>query len=201
MEDRRYVTPGFMAIIAAGLTLPMIVLGLILDIAARKNPGFATAILLPYLLVVGAQAICGLYAFGRLKTYLNERHGFHEVDGLIVAIVIGACVMTLIGITARIALVALGVERFLAISFVVLLVTLGIPLAILGIVFAVKLLRVDSDQSGLLRPFAIVNIVASVCFASFILAPLGLLLDAAGNVLLGMIYLRRKQEPATPEFV
>ena len=78
---------------------------------------------------------------------------------------------------------------------------IGIPLAILGIIFAVKLLRLESDQSGLLRPFAYVNIAASICFATFILAPLGLLLDAAGNVILGMLYLRRKSEPTAPEFV
>jgi len=107
MDDKRYVTPGFMAIIAAALTLPMIVLGIILDIAARRNPGFAAGLLLPYLLVCGAQAVCGLYAFGRLKSYLNERHSFHDVDGLIVAIIIGACVPTPIGMTARVTLIAL----------------------------------------------------------------------------------------------
>jgi len=84
---------------------------------------------------------------------------------------------------------------------VILIVTIGIPLAILGIIFGVKLLRPDADQSGLLRPFAYINIAASICFASFILAPLGLLLDAAGNVVLGTIFLRRKAEPVAPEFV
>lgn len=151
----------------------MIVLGIILDIGARKNSEFATAFLLPYLLVAGLQAVCGLYAFGRLKTYLNDRHNFHDVDGLIVAIVIAACVMTLFGMSTRIALIIFGLEKLLAVLFVVVLVTIGIPLAVVGIIFAVRLLRLESDQTGLMRPFAYVNIAASICFATFILAPVG----------------------------
>ena len=201
MEERRYVTPGWMAIIAASLTLPMIALGLILDILARKNSGAAGAFLFPYLFVAVAQAVCGLYAFGRLKTLLNERHGFHEVDGLIVAIIIGVCILTLIGLSGRVALIALGVARPIAIVFILVLLGIGIPVSILSIIFAVKLLRLQADLGGLLRPYAYVNIAAAICFATLLLAPVGLLLDAGGNVMLGMIFLRRPQSAETPEFV
>ena len=200
MEERRYAVPGWTAIAAAALTLPMVVLGLILEIAARKNPGLAGVLLLPYILVAVAQTICGLYALGRLKTFLNERHGFHDVDGLIVAIIIGVCVLTLVVLTARVALVALGLGKAAALFFAILGFGIGLPLAALSFIFAVKLLRLGSDLGGLLKPFVYVNIASAVCIATFILAPLGLLLDAVGNVVLGMIFLRREDASAT-EFV
>lgn len=201
MEERRYVTPGWMAIIAASLSLPMIVLGIILDLLARKNTGVAAGFLIPYISVVLAQTVCGLYALGRLKTLLNERHGFHEVDSLIVAMIIGACILTLLGLSARISLVALGAARPLILAFLFILFCLGIFLSLLTIIFAVKLLRLESSLGGLLRPYAYVNIAAAICFATLILAPLGLLLDAGGNVMLGMIFLRRPVEGDLPDFV
>ncbi len=200
MEERRYTLPGWTAIAAAALTFPMIVLGLILDISVRKNPDLGGVLLLPYIVVAVAQTLCGVYAFARLKTFLNERHGFHDVDGLIVAIIVGACLLALIGLTARIAVVALGVSKALALFFTILLFMTGLPLAVMGFIFAVRMLRLGSDLGGLLKPFVYINIASAVCFATFILAPLGFLLDAASNVLLGMIFLRR-EEVSTPEFV
>lgn len=200
MEERQYQLPGWTAIIAAALTLPMIVLGIILEVAARKNPGLAGAILLPYVVVALLQTLCGLYALGRLKTLLNERHGFHDVDGLIVALIISGCVLTLAGLAARIALIALDLSKATAVLSMVLLFLIGLPVAVMAFVFAVRLLRLRSDLGGLRKPYVYVTIASAVCIATLILAPIGLLLDAAGNVLLGMIFFQR-EEPSTPEFV
>lgn len=201
MEERRYVAPGWMAVIAAALTLPMVVLGLILEIAARKNPGLAAALLLPYLGVVTAQTACGLFALGRLKTLLNEKHRFHDVDGLIVMIIILACLLTLLGMAGRIAMVTLGLGTMGALFFLIPIIMLGIALAAISIVFAVKLLRLESDLGGLLKPFVYINIAGAVCVATIILAPLGLALDAVSNILLAMIFFRQDGPQGTPEFV
>lgn len=197
----QFRVPGYTAIVAAALTLPMIVLGITLDILARKNPSVAGAILIPYLLVAIAQILCGLYAFGRFKTYLNQRHDFHDVDTLIIVIIIGSCLLSLIGIAARVSLVTLGVMKASVIAYLILIASVGIPLAILTIVFGVKLLRLQTGSGSLIRPFAYLTIAASVCFATFILAPVGLALDAAGNVVLGLVFLRREPDPPMPEFV
>jgi hypothetical protein len=68
------------------------------------------------------------------------------------------------------------------------------------VIFGMKLLDLQDDLSGPLKPYAFLNIAAGVCFATFILVPLGLLLAAVGNVSLGMI-LHRKGPEARPEFV
>ena len=46
-----------------------------------------------------------------------------------------------------------------------------------------------------------ITIGAAACFALLITAPLGLLLDAAGNIVLGMIFLRAPEKEGIPEFV
>ena len=82
-----------------------------------------------------------------------------------------------------------------------LLFLVTLPVSTLGIIFAIRLLRLDAELYGFKKPYAVLTIVASICFATFILAPVGLLLDAIGNVLLGLIYLKPEPELVQPEFV
>ena len=77
----------------------------------------------------------------------------------------------------------------------------GLPLAILSIIFAVKLLRLEDNLYGLLKPYAYTTIVASALFATFLLAFLGFFLDAACSVMLGLIFLRAARGLPRPEFV
>lgn len=201
MDDRRYVVPGWMAIAAAVLTPPLIVVGIVLDVIWRKNSGAAVALLVPYVVIALAQAFMALYAFGSFKTFLNRRYGFHEVDGLIIAIIIGACMLTLVAVGGRAANVLFGLDLPATLAFIAGIITFGILLALVSIVFAIKLLHLESDLGGFLKPYAFATIAAGVCFATVILAPLGLLIDAATNVMLGLIFLRRPTAAEVPEFV
>jgi hypothetical protein len=44
-------------------------------------------------------------------------------------------------------------------------------------------------------------IAAAACFALFITAPLGMIIDAVANIVLAMIFLKPGAEPSRPEFV
>mgnify|MGYP006870737291 CR=1 FL=1 len=85
-------------------------------------------------------------------------------------------------------------------GIIAVMVFIGVPLGILSVIFGIKLLEMQDNLNGLLKPYAILNIVAGVCFATFILAPLGLLIGAAGDVVMGLILLR-KGPSQVPEFV
>ncbi len=54
-------------------------------------------------------------------------------------------------------------------------------------IFGIKLLEMQDNLNGLLKPCAFLNIAAGICFATFILAPLGLLFGAGGDVMMGLI--------------
>lgn len=65
-----------------------------------------------------------------------------------------------------------------------------IPLGVISIVFAVKLLHLPDDLFGLLTPFSYTIIASGMCYASIILSPLGIIGEAAAGVILGMIFFR-----------
>jgi hypothetical protein len=199
VNDGEYNVAGWLAIAAAVLTLPMFGFGLAMDIASHRVPKVALLLLVPYAIVSLAQMGFGLFAFARFRNFLNKRHGFHEVDALILTIIIGVIVIFFIAFPARV-LTVLGVlEGPFVLIPIIAIAVVGISLGILGIIFAIRLMRLQSDLNGYLKPYAWITIAAGICFATFILSPVGMLLDAVGNVLLGMIFL--KPEGETVEFV
>jgi hypothetical protein len=72
---------------------------------------------------------------------------------------------------------------------------------VVGIVFAVRLLRLRDDLGGLLRPFAYTTIAACICYVTILLAPIGGLVDAGATVILGLIFLRLAKGLPQVEFV
>jgi len=205
INPRQYEIVGWLSITSAILLLPSMVLGLILEIGRKP---VVLLFLLPYVLLFGVSMGLSLYALYRFKKLLNDRFEFHHVDGIVKAIIILGCVMGVVGtgikIVGTFAKVHVDDPATLlpmAIVAVAIIVALGLPLAVLNIVFAVKLLRLGDDLFGLLKPYAYTNIVAAALFATFLLAFLGFFLDAACSVMLGIIFLRTARGLSRPEFV
>lgn len=204
-ETRQYETVGWLSITSAILLFPAVVFSIILEIG--KRPALL-GLLIPYVVLFGLSMGLSLYALHRFKGLLNDRYGFHDVDNIIRAIVILGSVMMVVGIGMKVAgafaKVTVQDPRALipmAVGMVVILVLIGLPLSILSIIFAVKLLRLRDDLFGLLKPYAYTMIVASALFATFLLAFLGMFLDAACSVMLGVIFLRAAKGAPHPEFV
>jgi len=205
MNDKHYALVGWLAIASAILTLPSVALGLLVEVI-RKPAGLL--LLGPYLTLSLAAMAFSLYALYRLRNLLNDRYQFHDVDHLIVAIIFGVIALTAVGCVGKVAGVlgrALGIRDAVilpfALTMLAVLVVIGIATSILSIVFGVKLLRLQDDLYGLLKPFVWCTIAAAVCFVTLILAPLGGLVDAAATILLGIIFLRAARGIPAPEFV
>ena len=131
---------------------------------------------------------------------LNERFGFHAVDTLIVVIIIGVAALVGFVLTGKV-LIALGlIPQTAGVLFIVGIGLIGLPLNVLNIVFAVRLLGMQGDMYGLLKPYAYATIGAAICFATLILAPIGMLIGAGAGVVLGIAFLRAGR-PAEVEFV
>jgi hypothetical protein len=199
MSDNEFASAGWMAIAGAILTLPLMGMGIVLDVISKKVSTIHPLFPILYVGLGIAQAGLVIYAFYRFKSYLNERHQFHRTDALIMVIVAGAIVITTIGLTGKL-FSSLGAPTPVLLGFIAGLVVIGVPLGILSVIFGITLLDLQDNLGGYLKPYAFLNIIAGVCFATFILAPLGLLIDAVANVILGMIFLRKGPD-AHPEFV
>ena len=199
MDENRFAPAGWMAIAGAILTLPLMGMGFLFDILVTKLGGLHPLLPLIYVALGVAQATLVIYAFYRFKVYLNETHEFHRTDVLMMAIIAGAIVITTIGLSGRF-ITWMGAPIPVTIAFVAGMVLVGVPVGILSVIFGIKVLEIEDTLHGLLKPYAFLNIVAGVCFATFILSPLGLLIGAVGDVVMGMILLRSGAE-AVPDFV
>ena len=78
---------------------------------------------------------------------------------------------------------------------------IGITLGILGIIVGVRLLGLSSGNTSYFKVYAWLSIAAGVCFVTFILTPLGGLIDAAGNIVLAMLFLKSETDEVHPDFV
>jgi hypothetical protein len=198
--ERQYQWAGWLALTAAVLVLPLFVLGFLVQ---PQWPKLAFPLLFAYVPVVVLQTAFAVFALFWFRRLLNNRFHFHDTDGLIVTIIIGAIILGAIGLAAKIGVLFVPKSALVAAGLLALVpvIMVGLPLAILSIIFAVRLLRLQDDLCGLLKPFAYTTIAAGACFLTIILAPLGFLVDAVSNALLGMIFLRILKAPAQVEFV
>ena len=195
MDKNTYTLAGWLAIGAAVLALPLMFLGIMVDVATRKGSELVPVFLLLFACVNVVHVTMLVYAFARLRHLLNERFGFHVVDTLIVGIIVINIAIVSVSIVSRIGLVGGLLPEALVPVALGVIVFLAVPLAILGIVFAVKLLSLQDDLHGLLRPYAYTSIAASICFATIVLAPLGMIVAAVSTAILGAIFLRADRAP------
>ncbi|MBT3234125.1 MAG: hypothetical protein HN356_15100 [Calditrichaeota bacterium] len=200
MDNSKYTLAGWMAITGAIMIFPEIIMGILLDI----KPDKLSILVFPYTFITIAETTITLFAFFRFKHLLNKRYEFHRADTLILVIIFGSMILTSISLFAR-TMHTLGVLPTNDLTFSTIvsaaLIILGIPLAVAGIVFGLRLLKLNQGLSGLLKPMAYTYIAGSICLASIILAPIGLLFIIAFQIMLGMAFLREGDELIEPEFV
>ena len=128
------------------------------------------------------------------KVMLNERYRFHAVDGLIITIIIASIAITIVGLLGR------GIPEFKIIGGISMIV-IGIPLSIISIIYALKLLKLNGTLNGLLKPIVYTQLATSICFLTFVLIPVGFLIMIANTVLIGLSMMRGQEETEELEFI
>ena len=102
----------------------------------------------------------------------------------------------------RVALIGRGEGAVaVAIVFVIPIMLLGVAIGIVSIILGVRLFSLENDLQHLIRPYAVVSIIGGACFALIVLAPLGMLLLIAENILLALTFFRAGESEPTVEFV
>ena len=194
MNQERYSLVGWLAIAGAVIIPPALVLALLYD----RDPA-ARAALLPVVMSLGFIGTgFSLYPLYRFRHLLNQRYRFHSVDVLIALLIMGGVMTALVLILGRL-FSPLGSEALL--PFFLMLLAVGVPTSVLGMSFGFRLLRLESELGGLTRPLAYTVVVASLCFVTVVLSPVGFVLLAAADVFLGLIFLREERSSAATEFV
>lgn len=128
-----------------------------------------------------------IYIFLSLRRLLNGRFKFHDVDMYISVLIWGNVILSF----SDMAFLIYGETDMIP---SVILVVAFVLLQIVYIIFALKILRLSDNLFGLLKPFSYTSIAGGICLASIVLIPLGLIVSAAADVILGMIFFRAAQQ-------
>lgn len=120
MNNDRYSLAGWLAMASAAMVPPAVVLTVLLDLGGGTRAALGPLLLL--LSFVGTAF--SLYALYRFKHLLNHRFGFHDVDGLIILIMIGSALVIIIATTGRI---LAHLDPAVAVFALVTLMAVGIP--------------------------------------------------------------------------
>jgi hypothetical protein len=116
-----------------------------------------------------------------LRKLLNSRFRFHEADKsiewMIRANVVGAAL-------AVSAMQTNLLKDTLGIAIIVVMAAQGM----VQILFGYRLLRLQNDLDGMLKPFCYLNMATGVCLASVVLILVGIALSALSDLLLGTIF-------------
>ena len=184
MTAERLRLAGWLSIANAVLTIPSVALEL-----ARHTPTAAYEVKIGALLLGIIGLFLTIYILVALKELLNTRFSFHETDTLISIFIWATIALTVIAIFG---IVFPQLET--ATTYVVVAVI--VPLGVVLIVFGRKLLRLPNTLYGLLKPFAYTMMASGFCFATVMLAPVGVLTSAVGDIVLGIVFLRAAADSA-----
>ena len=176
MTPKSMKIAGVLAMTSACVTLPLAYLSYQMEGAAKGE----TAIIQAAIQISGTFLFVAIVLF--LKKFINDIFNFTAVNRNLDMMIIADIVT---GVLTVIALCVPSVKDSAGYAALTLLVMLGI----VQVQFGYKLLKLPDDLGGLLKPFCFVNMATGILLASILLIPLGILVSAVSDLMLGTIFL------------
>jgi hypothetical protein len=195
MNENSYTLAGWLAIANAVLLPLTIVVDIVQGLLGAAlfdytGPMFGPADLL-YIAYIGFT----VYTLIKLRQLLNERFGFHEIDGLItLAVVWNILIPATLLLLVLILLVLGAASRELAVIAMLSHFAVSMLMAgVINILIGVKLMKLRDSMSEMLKVFTFLTLAAGIAMVSLILSPLALLITPIWCLLLGLIFLRERE--------
>ena len=136
-------------------------------------------------------AILTIFLLKTLKQLLNTRFQFRNADDYISVLIWGNIVTSAFSLLF-LELGEMGETESIVNAFAFIF------FGVVSIVFATRLRRLNDSLFGLLKPFCNTTLVMGVCLATIILIPLGVVLGAVSDIILGTIFFRASSSPRRP---
>ena len=196
MNENRYTLSGWLAIGAAVLFPLVFAMGIIQAIIAIRSFNYSGPMLGPSDFIMVLVTAMGVYVLLKLRQLLNERYDFHDIDILILVSIWWSIMFQAISISMKIVFIVIWPvsELVLVVLNITVLGAAMVTIGIVDIMIAMRLLRAKETLNDLLKAFAYVTLAAGVFEVSIIMSPLSLLLVPVSCVILGMIFLKEKEE-------
>jgi hypothetical protein len=137
-----------------------------------------------------------IYALVMFRRMLNDRYNFHDIDTLITLSILWGILFQVVSISYRLIMIVLWPVPQLAYTLSSLgILVLFFPLGgTIDIIIAVRLLRDKDRFNEMIRVLAYLNMAAGICMATIVFSPLSLILMPIWWAILGMVFLREKEE-------
>ena len=182
MTKERLNLAGWLSITSALFAIPSIVMSWFLESMEGSGAKVSQAIL------TAVDLGLFLYVISSLRKLLNSRFRFHDVDIYISMLIWGNVILCILSILSLKSVRLEFVFRYLS---MIALIIFGI----LSIMFATRLLRLADNLYGLLKAFCYTQIVCGICFITVFLLPVGIIVGAVADVILGVIFFRAAEQP------
>lgn len=181
-----YTLAGWLSIVQAVIILPKVGVDLFVEYLTPSGYGILQ-------LFIGFDVVSkllGIYVLFMFRRLLNERHSFHNADKLINALIFCYAAFALIWALDLVLNSQFNVLFALPIIYVLSGLT-----SLISIVYAIRLLKLESNLSGLLKPYVYTTIAGGVFGVTIVLGEYGRPIFMVSLILLGMILIRAESEP------
>lgn len=174
---------GWVSIVDAVLSIPLLILVLLLEHLAERGGGSLKVLEIGLTLISTGM---GIYVLLALKKLLNWGYQFYDVNTYISVLIWSSVIFAILDI--------LPLDGGLETAIVILVGIAAVVLGIVIIVFAIKLLRLPDDLFGFLKGYCYFTIASGFCLATIILTPIALITSAVASIILGIIFFRATEK-------
>lgn len=188
MTYRSLITAGWIAMFSAFISIPFSYITLKLE----GSKDVSTLVLQAAMQLFGTLLFVVIARF--MKKLLVEQYSFHDTNrqiDLMIMANVGAGILVIAGMFFP------QMNETLGITALVVMVFMGI----IQIQFGYRLLKLQNDLGGILKPFCYSNMVTGVFIASVVLIVVGVVASAISDLMLGTIFFSMAKQVNKPEEV
>jgi hypothetical protein len=196
MNENRYALAGWLSIANAAIFPLGFAVAFFQAIITKRMFGPHTVTLGPGDLLFIISTGIAVYILIMFKDLLNKRYNYHDIDTLIAVSIWWNVVFQIISlIFGSIGMVmgpkySMGLTLLMLAFFPIYMIVMGI----VDIMIATRLLKIKESLNDIFKVFIYVTLIAGILEVSVLLSPLALILVPVSCVVLGMIFLREKEE-------
>jgi len=196
MEENKYATAGWLAIVQAVLFPMSFVISIVQTGIGAKMFDMHGGFVGPAELIMVVFTAIGVYTLLMFRRVLNERYENHDLDRLIIISIWWAVVFQVVSLGLKtLAMVFAPVDQLvMTLTGLVVMTAAMVTIGIVDIMIAVRLLRVKEALSASIRALAYVTMAAGICEVTVLFMPLALLLIPVSCVIMAIIFLHDRQE-------
>jgi hypothetical protein len=196
MNEKPYQLAGILAIVQAVLFPLGFLIAITQQILLGVKFHHTGPIMGPSDGIFIAFTVIGIYVLIKFRQLLNERYNFHAINTLITLVIGWSIIFQVVSLLVRILFAIFWPvdESLVIFLWLPIMVISLIAIGVLDLFIAARLLKQKEKFTDLINAFAYVTLVAGICELTILLAPVALILVPVTNVVLGMIFLREKEE-------